>query len=227
MTGPADTGAVDAQRPAGRTARPMRAMSASSTGPPTTSAMKTVRRDHSISPSDRSKMRRRPTRGTGPGGWRCVGGWIHGVVIESAAGLEVRPAQWHYFTRYWKTACRLSSGDVTSSIAAELARWRPARSAARRTRRACAVCTTTAPSSNRRLSTSSSARNSRASARGSRGADVDGVRMLVDQVADLVDVALGEDPAVVDQQDVRRHRLDLVQDVARDDDALAGAAPSP
>ena len=34
-------------------------------------------------------------------------------------------------------------------------------------------------------------------------------------------VAFGEDPAVVDQQDVRRHRLDLVQDVARDEDALA------
>ena len=46
------------------------------------------------------------------------------------------------------------------------------------------------------------------------------------EIADLVDVAFGEDPAVVDQQDVRRHRLDLVQDVARDDDALAGAAPS-
>ena len=49
--------------------------------------------------------------------------------------------------------------------------------------------------------------------------------MLVDEIANLVDVALGEDPSLVDQQDVRRHRLDLVQDVARDDDALAGAAP--
>src|SRR5450759_4181401 len=44
------------------------------------------------------------------------------------------------------------------------------------------------------------------------GANVDGVRVRVDQVADLVDVALGQDPPVVDQQDVRGHRLDLVQD---------------
>ncbi len=57
------------------------------------------------------------------------------------------------------------------------------------------------------------------------GADEDGVRVGVDQVANLMNVALGQDAAVVDQQDVRRHRLDLVQDVARDDDALARAAP--
>jgi hypothetical protein len=37
-----------------------RATMASSTGPPTTSAMKIVRRDQSISPSDRSKMRMAP-----------------------------------------------------------------------------------------------------------------------------------------------------------------------
>jgi hypothetical protein len=49
--------------------------------------------------------------------------------------------------------------------------------------------------------------------------------MRVDQGADLMDVAFRDDAAVVDQQDVRRHRLDLVQDVARDDDALAGARP--
>ena len=49
--------------------------------------------------------------------------------------------------------------------------------------------------------------------------------MLVDELANLVDVALGEDPAVVDQQDGRGHRLDLVQDVARHDDVLAGARP--
>ena len=49
--------------------------------------------------------------------------------------------------------------------------------------------------------------------------------MLVDQIANLVDVAFGEDPPLVDQEDVRGHRLDFVQDVARHDDALAGAAP--
>ena len=32
-------------------------ITASSTGPPTTSAMKTVRRDHNISPSERSNTR--------------------------------------------------------------------------------------------------------------------------------------------------------------------------
>ena len=37
-------------------------ISASSTGPPTTSAMKIVRRDHSISPSERSKTRREASR---------------------------------------------------------------------------------------------------------------------------------------------------------------------
>ena len=54
-----------------------------------------------------------------------------------------------------------------------------------------------------------------------------GVRMLVDEIANLVDVAFGDDPAVVDQQDVRRHRLDLVQDVARDEDALCRRGPTP
>ena len=49
--------------------------------------------------------------------------------------------------------------------------------------------------------------------------------MLVDQVANLVHVAFGDDAAVVDQQDVRRHRLDFVQDVARHQDALARAPP--
>src|SRR5262245_66163529 len=55
--------------------------------------------------------------------------------------------------------------------------------------------------------------------------DVDGVRMFVDEVANLLDAALGENAALIDQQDVRRHRLDLVKDVARDDDALAVACP--
>jgi hypothetical protein len=41
-------------------------------------------------------------------------------------------------------------------------------------------------------------------------ANVDGVRMLVDELANLVNVPLGEDAAVVDEEDVRGHRLDLV-----------------
>ena len=49
--------------------------------------------------------------------------------------------------------------------------------------------------------------------------------MLVDQLPYLVNVALGENPPVVDQQDVWRHQLDLVQDVTRDDDRLACFGP--
>src|SRR3954471_20460779 len=58
-----------------------------------------------------------------------------------------------------------------------------------------------------------------------RRADVDGVRMLVDQLADLVDVPFRENPAVVDEQDVRGHRLDLVQDVAPGDYGPCGGGP--
>ena len=36
------------------------------------------------------------------------------------------------------------------------------------------------------------------------GFDVDRVRVLVDEIANLVDVAFGENPSLVDQQDVRR-----------------------
>ncbi len=54
---------------------------------------------------------------------------------------------------------------------------------------------------------------------------VHGVRMFVDEIADLVHVAFGQNPALVDQQDVRGHRLDLVKDVARHDDTAARAAP--
>ena len=53
------------------------------------------------------------------------------------------------------------------------------------------------------------------------GANVDRVWMLVDEIANLMDVAFRENAALVDQQDVRRHRLDLVKDMARDDDALS------
>jgi hypothetical protein len=35
------------------------------------------------------------------------------------------------------------------------------------------------------------------------------MRMRVDQISNLVNVALGEDPSLIDQQDVGRHRLDL------------------
>ena len=44
-----------AGRPSDSTTRKMRA---TSTGPPTTNAMKIVRRDHSISPNDKSNTRR-------------------------------------------------------------------------------------------------------------------------------------------------------------------------
>src|SRR5262249_21188277 len=49
----------------------------------------------------------------------------------------------------------------------------------------------------------------------------DAVRVLVDQVAELADVAFGHEPAVIEQDDPRRQRLHLVEDVAGDDDAFA------
>ena len=82
-------------------------ISASSTGPPTTSAMKMVRRDHSISPSERSNTRRAAPkydmRGPDP---NLRPDWPVGLLA----------CRRHCFTRYLKTACRLSSGDCTSSI---------------------------------------------------------------------------------------------------------------
>ena len=66
--------------------------------------MKIVRRDHSISPSDRSKTRSAAAKKPGAGG-----------IGARRGGLGHRGHG--YFTRYWKTAWRLSSGDVTSSIA--------------------------------------------------------------------------------------------------------------
>src|SRR5207249_4520555 len=50
--------------------------------------------------------------------------------------------------------------------------------------------------------------------------DADPVRMLIDQLADLVDVALGEHLAAIDHDDLRRQRLDLVEHVARHHDRL-------
>ena len=178
--------------------------------------MKMVRRDHSISPSDRSKIRSGRHSDGAPG---------LGSAERHAGGATGGRGRHRHFTRYWKTACRLSSGEVTSSIApaspvaARLGQPRVERVGLRRSGRPPRPARTQAEHVVVRPGTR------RASARGSLGADVDGVRMRVDQVADLVDVAFGEDPAVVDQQDVRRHRLDLVEDVARDDDALAGARP--
>jgi len=68
-----------------------------------------VRRDHSISLSDRSKTRKAEAMkpGAGGSGRRVRAG------VSMAAGVCSTVA---YFTRYWNTAARLSSGDVTSSI---------------------------------------------------------------------------------------------------------------
>ena len=51
--------------------------------------------------------------------------------------------------------------------------------------------------------------------------DGDDVGMLVDEVADVVDVALGQDLALVDEDDLAGQGLDLGQDVARDEDRPA------
>ena len=72
-------------------------------------AMKIVRRDHSISPSDRSKI------GRGAAQRRRAGPRTRRSRSTGGRGRH------RHFTRYWKTACRLSSGEVTSSIGADLA----------------------------------------------------------------------------------------------------------
>ena len=51
----------------------------------------------------------------------------------------------------------------------------------------------------------------------------DAMRVLVDEVADFADVSLGDESAAMQQDDVWRERLDLVEDVAGDDDAAAGS----
>ena len=48
--------------------------------------------------------------------------------------------------------------------------------------------------------------------------------MAVDEVADLLDLALGHQPAAVHEDDVRRERLDFVQHVAGNDHAVAAFA---
>ena len=78
------------------------------TGPPTISARNTVRRDQSISPSERSNTR--SDDGRSSDGMRDVVGGRGSARVASSG-----PSR--HFTRYWKTACRLSSGDVTSSTA--------------------------------------------------------------------------------------------------------------
>ena len=50
------------------------------------------------------------------------------------------------------------------------------------------------------------------------------MRVGVDQVADLADVAEGDEPAAVDQHDLPREGLDLVEHVARDQDRPARPA---
>ncbi len=62
--------------------------------------MNTVRRDHSISPIDRSNTR--IAAYTKP---------------ETSGRVDGASAMAQLFTRYLNTACRLSSGDVTSSTA--------------------------------------------------------------------------------------------------------------
>ena len=54
----------------------------------------------------------------------------------------------------------------------------------------------------------------------------DMMRMRVDQVANLTDVPFGHQPAVVEQDDVRRERLHFVQHVAGDQHAFSLGAES-
>ena len=59
-----------------------RRMSAMRTGAATTSAMKIVRRDHSISPSDKSKMRRLDATRPGGRGMGATGAATEGVGVS-------------------------------------------------------------------------------------------------------------------------------------------------
>ena len=52
----------------------------------------------------------------------------------------------------------------------------------------------------------------------------DPMGMAVDEVADLLDLALGHEAAAVHEDDVRRERLDFVQHVAGNDHAVAAFA---
>src|SRR5690242_6380469 len=196
-----------------------RTITAITTGAPTTSPMKIVRRDHSISPTDRSKMRSADVRYPGalgipvsnyqPPTFRLRASRYGGraslhQILEDRLQIVVRR---RHFVDGPEVAARGHLGEPRVERVGLLrfhdngARLEPEAQHI--------VALEELPREPARLVR----------------ADVDGVRVLVDELPDLMDVAFGEDPAVVDQQDVRRHRLDLVQDMARNDDALAGAAP--
>ena len=163
-----------------------------STGPPTIRPRNTVRRDHSISPSDTSNTRSDAVISDGI----FVGAqsWMSWTFSPAEAWalatcLEFSIRRFDHFTRYWKTACRLSSGEVTSSTPPASPRRgqlrqpriehvRLLRLHDQRTRlelQAQHVVVGQEPPRERARV---------------RRLDVDGVRMLVDQIADLMDVAL-------------------------------------
>src|SRR3954447_25243436 len=98
----------------------MRRSKAMTTGAPATSIMKMVRFDHSISPSDRSKIRRPEAMNPGAAGIPRTD-WVFGSISEhlsnqqhSLAKIKRRKGErslffsWHvnvvHLTRYWKTA---------------------------------------------------------------------------------------------------------------------------
>ena len=104
----------------------------------------------------------------------------------------------HCFTRYLKTACRLSSGDCTSSIC-------PASPRRRQLGQPRIESVGPRRLDDHRVLLELHAEHivfgeepARQRAR-IRAAHVDRVRMRVDQIANLVDVAFGDDAAVVDQ----------------------------
>ena len=71
-----------------------------------------VRRDQSISLSDKSKMRNADFTNPGAAG-KGRRADDAGATGTGSAGVA---AESIYFTRYWNTAARLSSGEVTSSM---------------------------------------------------------------------------------------------------------------
>ncbi len=134
---------------------------------------------------------------------------------RAAVSERERPARVpHRATRYRKTDSRFSSGEYISTTP-ELERGRVERPV--ELVRAGSLDRDPLPfRAERHREHVRPAHDRGGQPRGSRRAEGHGVGVLVEEVADLADVALGQDAPVVHEQHPPRHGLDLVEDVARD-----------
>src|SRR5918993_1922862 len=159
-------------------------ISAMSTGPPTTSARNTLRRDHSISPSDRSKMRRDAVRSEGAAGRVVALAEVPVVIVRLLDeilehGLEVVVRRCDLVNRSQFTA----GGQLGEPRVERVGLSRLHDDSSQLEPQAQDVVIGEKPPRERpRVG----------------GPDVHRVGVLVDQIADLVDVAFGQDAAVVD-----------------------------